>query len=567
MRHAMKAAGCLLGGLALIVGCENQGGQQTSGGSQQQQQQVRAAKAPAFPGIGEYHRKVSTNSAKAQTFFDQGLTWTYGFNHDEAIRSFEEAARHDPQLAMAWWGVAYCYGPHINFPMLPEEKAKRAWSALEKAQALKGNASPVERALIDALAARYAMPSPEDRSGLDKAFADAMGAVRKAYPDDPDVAVIYAESLMNLQPWDMWTLDGKPKGRTPEIVTTLEEVLNKHPKHPGAAHYYIHAIEASPEAAKALASADVLRDLVKISGHLRHMPSHIYVRVGKWPEAAAANRKAIAADEAYRKASPNQDFYMAYMQHNQGFLSFACMMLGRSEEAIKAGKDAVTMLPASWIKDNAMVIDGYLAVHMDALKRFGKWDEILALEAPPEYLPFSRAMWRANRTVALAVQGKIDEAKAEREKFAQAVKNVPKESMAQMNPASTVLELATHVVDGELAYVQKDYPKAIKELKEAIKIEDNLRYIEPPDWMVPVRHTLGAVYLDAHQYKDAERVYREDLAKWPNNGWSLLGLSKALRAQGDKAEAEKVQAQYEAAWKEADFKPHASCLCAPLAGR
>lgn len=369
--------------------------------------------APAFSGIGPHHRAVSTRSQLAQKYFDQGLTWSFAFNHDEAIRSFQEAARQDPQLAMAWWGVALCYGPHINFPILPEDKAKAAWSALTKAQNLKQHASPVEQALIDALAARYAYPAPANRSALDEAYAAAMQKVHEQYPEDADVAVLYAEAMMDLQPWDMWTNDGQPKGRTTEIVAVLEQVLASHPQHPGATHFYIHAVEASPQAAKALPFADTLRDLVQVSGHLRHMPSHIYARVGKWDEAVEANHKAIAADEEYRRLSPNQGFYMAYMQHNHGFLAFACMMSGRSEEAIAAGRDAVSLLPADWVKENAAIIDGYLAVYMDALKRFGKWEEILALPAPPKYLPFTTAMWRANRTVALAVTGKLDEAVGE----------------------------------------------------------------------------------------------------------------------------------------------------------
>ncbi|HEX2973665.1 MAG TPA: hypothetical protein VHP11_15125 [Tepidisphaeraceae bacterium] len=523
--------------------------------------------APQFAGIGSHHRAVSTKSTMAQKYFDQGLTWAFAFNHDEAIRSFEEAARQDPQLAIAWWGVALCYGPHINFPILPEEQAKAAWAALTRAQQLKPQASPVEQALIDALAARYANPSPADRSGLDQAYAAAMGKVHQEYPDDPDVAVLYAESLMDLQPWDMWTNDGKPKGRTLEVIAVLEKVLAQYPTHPGAAHLYIHAVEASPDAGRGLASADVLRDLVPISGHLRHMPSHIYARVGKWPEAVEANRKAIAADAEYRQLSPRQGFYMAYMQHNQGFRAFACMMLGRSEEAIAAGHDAVTILPADWVKQNASIIDGYLTVHMDALKRFGKWDQILALPSPPKHLPFTTAMWRANRTVALAAKGKVEDAAAERAEFARAVENVPQKAMAQQNPAHVVLKLATRVVDGEIAYARRDYKTAAEELKAAVELEDNLRYIEPPDWMIPVRHTLGAVYLDAGEPAEAERVYREDLNRWPKNGWSLLGLSKALERQGKDEEARTVRMEYATAWKEADFKPHSSCLCTPPGGQ
>lgn len=542
----------------VLVGCQYDSEQASTSSTS-----AATRPAPLFTDIGQHHRPVSTQVPLAQKYFDQGLTWTFAFNHDEAIRSFTEATRHDPQLAAAWWGIALCYGPHINFPILPEEKAQAAWDALTMARRLKPYATPVEQALIEALGARYANPAPQDRSALDQAYAAAMQKVYRQFPDDADVAVLYAEAMMDLQPWDLWTNDGKPKGRTTEIVQILEKVLRSQPHHPGATHYYIHAVEASPQPQKGLASADALRDLVPISGHLRHMPSHIYARVGQWPDAVECNRKAIAADKEYRRLSPRQGFYMAYMQHNHGFLAFACMMLGRSQEAISAGYDAVTMLPPEWVQQNAQVIDGYLIVHMDALKRFGKWDQILALPAPPEHLPFTTAMWRANRAVALAAQAKVDPATAEREKFAEAVSKVPAKAMAQQNPAHAVLKLATHVVDGEIAYARRDYPTAIQELTVAAGLEDNLRYIEPPDWMVPVRHTLGAVYLDADQPAQAERVYREDLARWPNNGWSLMGLTRALKKQGKEAEAAKIQQQAERAWAQADFRPHSSCMCTP----
>jgi tetratricopeptide (TPR) repeat protein len=525
------------------------------------------APAPApqlFADIGSHHRPVSTQSPAAQSYFDQGLTWLFAFNHDEAIRSFKEAARLDPQLAIAWWGVAVSYGPHINLPLVSDENAKAAWAALSRAQQLTSHASPVERALIQAVAARYADPPPEDRAALDQAYAAAMQLVHDKYPDDPDIAVLYAESLMDLQPWDLWTNDGQPKGRTTEIVAVLKNVLAKHPKHPGATHLTVHAVEASPNPADALAAANALRDLVPISGHLQHMPSHIDARVGSWLAAVEANRKAISADEEYRRLSPRQDFYQVYMQHNHGFLSFACMMLGRSEEAIAAGREAVTKLPAEWVQEHAAVIDGYLTVHMDALKRFGKWDDILALSAPPDYLPFTTAMWRANRTIALAAKGLVDEADAERAKFREAVDQVPQESMAQQNPAHAVLQLAAYVVDGEIALARRDYSAAIAQLKTAVNLEDDLRYIEPPDWMVPTRHTLGAVYLLAGQPDEAVRVYQEDLARWPNNGWSLLGLAKAFEMQGKKEDAEAARMQFTTAWKHADFTPHASCQCAPM---
>jgi tetratricopeptide (TPR) repeat protein len=292
---------------------------------------------------------------------------------------------------MCWWGAALVLGPHVNGGMDPANDPL-AWSRLQRALALAPGATQREQEFIRALAARYAEHPPQDRRSLDEAYARSMGLLVQARPADLDAAVLYAEALMDLQPWDMWTNDGQPKGRTTEVVEVLRKVLAKHPSHPGASHLYIHAVEASPNPADALAAADSLRDLVPISGHLQHMPSHIDARVGQWLAAVEANRKAIAAEKEYRRLSPRQDYYMSYMQHNHGFLSFACMMLGRSAEAIAAGRDAVTMLPAEWVRENAAVIDGYLTVHMDALKRFGRWDDILALPAPPDYLPFTTSM-------------------------------------------------------------------------------------------------------------------------------------------------------------------------------
>lgn len=547
---------------ATLVGCASQS---SDSPALTQQAVVAAPRAQIFSGMGTHTRTVTTHSSQAQRYFNQGLTWTYAFNHDEAIRSFEEAAELDPSCAMAWWGVALCHGPHINYPMMPEERSKAAWSALQKALELRANASPVEQAMIQALAARYASPAPADRSTLDREYAGAMKLVYQRYPDDLDVATLYAESLMDLQPWDLWTHDGEPKGRTVEIVSVLEGVLSKNPRHPGAAHLYIHAVEASSEPERAIESANILRKLVPMSGHLTHMPSHIDARVGAWSQAAEANRRAIATDAKYRALSPRQGFYTIYMLHNEQFLSFACMMLGRSEESIAAARRSTTMLPAEWVRENASTIDGYLTIHMDALKRFGKWNEILTLEEPPSYLPYTTAMWRCNRAIAFAAKGEIDAAQHERELFREACNKVPAQALAQINPASRVLALAGRVIDGEIAYAKRDYATAESELRAAASIEDTLQYMEPPDWMVPVRHTLGAVLLSAGKPQAAEHVYREDLHNWPSNGWALTGLVQALELQGKSSEARKIRTDEKRAWSEADTSPHASCLCAPKA--
>lgn len=521
-----------------------------------------AEKAQLFEGMGPHRRPVSTDSTEAQAYFDQGLTWAYAFNHDEAIRSFEKAATLDPDLAMAWWGVALCCGPHINNPIMTEARSALAWKAVGEAKARAGRVTPVELALIDAVATRYAWPAPADRTALNTAYAEAMRSVHERFPEDRDVSVLYAESLMDLQPWDLWTPEGSPKGQTETIVALLESALARDPDHPGAAHLLIHAVEAA-QPARARAAAETLRTLVPASGHLTHMPSHIDVRIGAWEASAAANRKAIAADAAYRELSPRQNFYRLYMLHNQQFLSFTCMMLGRSEEAIAAGKASVTGPPAEWIKENAAIADGYQTVHMDALKRFGRWDEILALPSPPEHLPYATSMWRFNRAVAFAAKGQVTEAEAERVRFEEAVGLVPEAQLAQINPARRVLGIARHMLDAEIAYARRDYDTAVRELRAAVAIEDSLLYMEPPDWMQPVRHTLGVVLLDAGRPAEAEAVYREDLIRWPENGWSLLGLSQALEKQGQTSAAADARRRHEVVWRSSDIAPHATCLCAP----
>lgn len=519
--------------------------------------------AQVFDDLGPLHRRVETRNVPAQKYFDQGLTWAYAFNHDEAIRSFTKATELDPELAMAWWGIALCNGPHINNPVMSPERSKAAWDALQQALARRERVSPAHRALIDALSARYTWPAPEDRSQLDKAYAVAMENVYRVHSSDVDVTTLYAESLMDLQPWDLWELTGEPKGRALEIVAVIEHALKLNPRHPGACHLYIHAVEASSQPERAVAAADTLRTLVRMSSHLVHMPSHIDLRLGKYSAAAASNRQAIDADRRYRTLSPTQGFYRVYMQHNQGFLAFACMMLGREQEAIAAAHDAVNAFPPEWIKENAGVIDGYLTMHMDALKRFGKWNEILALAEPPTHLPYTRAMWRFNRAVALAAVGRVPEAEAERARFEKAYAIVPEAAVAQINPARRVLDLARHMLDGEIAYAKRDYSTAERELRSAIAIEDTLKYMEPPDWTLPVRHPLGAVLIDAGRFADAEQVYLDDLKRWPDNGWALTGLANAQEKQGKLAEAATTNARLSKSWAEADIRPHASCLCAP----
>jgi len=518
---------------------------------------------PLYNGLGKHHREVTTSSPRAQKYFDQGLIWAYAFNHDEAIRAFRKAAELDPDCAMAWWGIALCNGPHINNPAVSPERAAAAWKAWQKANAAQARVLPVEQALIRALGQRYADPAPADRAALDAAYAEAMAKVWAEYPRDPDVGTLYAEALMDLRPWDLWTQDQRPQPGTLRIVEVLEEVLHLDPDNPGANHLYIHAVEPSKEPQKANLAAQRLCDLVPVSGHLVHMPSHIYVLTGRWAEAALQNERAIEADRAYRKRSPQQGFYHVYMLHNHHMLSFASMMEGRSAVAIRAARGAVESVPDDYRRENAALVDPYMGAVYDALKRFGRWDDVLKEPPPPSYLPITTAMWRMNRAVAYAAKGDTALAEQERAAFQQAAAQVPEDAMMAINPAQSILKIAQHFLDGEIAYRHGDAETAIRALQKAIALEDQLRYMEPPEWMQPVRHTLGAILLSTGRYEEAEQVYRADLEQWPENGWSLHGLSRCLQARGALEEAGQAEQRFRKTWSRADVSIDSSCVCVP----
>jgi tetratricopeptide (TPR) repeat protein len=518
---------------------------------------------PLYEGLGAYSRKVTTASADAQRYINQGLCFLFAFNHDEAIRSFQQAAKLDPPCAMAWWGVALANGPHINNPVVPPEREKAAWQALSKAQSLVAQASAVERALIDALAKRYADPQPEDRKPLDEAYAAAMRQVWKAHSNDPDVGALFAESMMDLRPWDLWTPDGQPQPGTEEIVATLEAVLAKAPHHPLAMHLYVHAIEASPHPEKALEPTNLLRTAQPGLGHLIHMPSHIDVRLGRWPQAIETNAKAIEADRKYRAQSPEQDFYRIYMAHNHHMLAYAAMMRGQSALAISAINDLAKGIPADWLKKNAAIADGFTAMPIEVLVRFGRWDEVLAAPEPPDYLPIARAMRRVARGIAFAAKGDLDNAKQEQQAFATARRAVGEEATFGNNKAADLLAIAELMLDGEILVRAGQIDIGIARLREAAQREDQLRYSEPPDWIHPIRHALGATLLAAGRAAEAEKIYREDLARQPNNGWSLYGLSRSLHLQNKPAEANQIEVRFREVWRDADVQITSSCYCLP----
>jgi len=520
---------------------------------------------PKFDGLGTHTRRVS-EVKEAQAYFDQGLAFLYAFNHDEALKAFEEAAKLDPDCAMIHWGVAMACGGHINKPVMDPDRVKKAAEATKRSEKKNFTAlNDPDHGLLAAIVMRFDDSPDTDQTKRNEAYSRAMGKAWRDFPKDADVGAIYAESLMNLRPWDLWTVDGKPREQTEELVATLEAVLKLNPKHPFALHLYIHALEASPNPDKALDAADKLRDLNPGLGHMVHMPSHIDVRCGRWVEAVEANEKAIKADADYRKLSPKQGFYNLYMAHNHHMLAFAAMQRGQSKKALGAVKEMLAGVPKEWVavKENAAIADGFLAAPLEAMIRFGMWDEILKEPDFPEMFPIAGGLRHHARGVALAAKGKSKEAREELDALREATKKLPKEAMFGNNSGADLFAVADAMLEGEILAAEGKMADAIKKLAEAVAKEDQLKYMEPPDWIVPVRHALGAFLLKDGQAVEAEKVYRADLKKWPNNGWGLFGLAKSLEMQGKKADAEKVRAEWKKAWAQADITIGSSCLCVP----
>jgi tetratricopeptide (TPR) repeat protein len=522
------------------------------------------AKEPVFDGLGSYSRTVTTKSPEARRYFNQGLDFVFGFNHGAAIRSFQEAARLDPKCALAHWGIALASGPHINYPLVPPPAAERAWKELQLAQQYASKASPVEQALIEALGKRYANPQPEDRKPLDQAYADAMREVWKANPTDPDVGVFFAEAMMDLRPWDQWTKEGEPNPGTEEILATLDAVLKLNPNHPFANHLYIHAVEASQHPERADVAADRLRNLQPGLAHNVHMPSHIDIRRGRWQQAIDQNVKAVEADRRFRKiVGPPTGLLPVYAAHNHHMLAYAALMTGQREVATKHARALVAEIPPAFVKENAVFADGFVAAPLEVLVRFGRWDEILAEPSNyPESLLFSRAFHHAARAIALAAKGDAPGARKEQTIFLERSKLVPKETPLGNNTADVVLALAARMLEGEILVAEMRVDEGVSELNLAVKEEDELKYDEPPAWMIPVRHSLGALLMKMGRFAEAEKVYRDDLARLPENGWSLFGLSESLREQKkNEDEAAALKARFEKIWAKADLKITTSCLC------
>lgn len=513
-----------------------------------------ARSAVPFDDLGAHRRKVTTTSPEAQAYFDQGLRLLYGFNHDEATRSFARAAALDPECAMCFWGAAITLGPNYNVPMLPE-RSVMAWDALQKARAVAPRGTAVEQALIGALTSRYKGPeplSPEAMQPYSVAFANAMRRVAAQHPGDMDVQVLFAESLMDVNPWRLWSLDGNPAPGTEEIVTTLERVLATAPDHPGANHYYIHAVEASRRPERALPSAERLASLMPGAGHMVHMPAHIFQRVGRYADASRHNRMAIEADlETMSRVEP-WGYYAMYLGHNYGFLSFSASMEGRSRESLEAARAAAKALPPSML-EMMPGMDFFAAEPLLAMVRFGQFDALLAEPRPDPRYQVMTALWLHGHGMALAAKGRLDQAAADHAELVKLAGSVAPGVRAGNNEAKDVMEVAARVLGARIAEKQGD-PAALAIWADAVAKADTLAYSEPADWFYPVRHYQGAALLAAARFPEAEAVYREDLARNPANGWALFGLSVALKAQKKASEAARISAEFTRAWARADFK-------------
>ncbi len=506
-------------------------------------------------GMGAHKHPIATSSPEAQKFFDQGVVLLFGFNHEEAVRAFERASELDPKASMPHWGKALALGANYNDAAPAEERLRKARAEVEQALALSVSGPDNERAYAEALSKRYAAdPAKSDQAQIARDYAAAMKALAAAYPDDLDAATMYAESLMNLTPWKLWKTDGTPGENTLEIVAVLESVLKRDPMHPGANHYYIHAVEASKNPERALPSAKRLETLVPNAGHLVHMPAHTYVRTGDYLAAEKANTVAAEVDRNYIRETGASGMYpVMYYNHNVHFESFAAAMAGRYAVAKRAGDQlfdgvlpVVTMDP---------MLEGFLLQPTFVALRFKKWDDIRKMPDPGPKLPLLRAGWLYARALAAAAQGDVKRAETLRETFVIARDAVPAPSMAgPQNTSAMVLAIATQVLDARIAEAKEDRNAAIASWKKAVEAEDVLNYDEPPGWYYPTRESLGAALLADGQLAEAEKVFRADLDKHPRNPRSLFGLWKTLEAQKKTADAGWMRAQFETAWKDADTK-------------
>jgi len=513
-------------------------------------------RAPLLDGMGAFHRPIATDVELAQRYFNQGLVLAYAFNHGEAARSFREAARQDPDCAMCSWGLALSLGPNINSAMDPENNPE-AIVAIRRAVELSENGPAIERALIEALSLRYQHPAPEDRSSLDLRYAEAMRDVYEKFPDDQDVPTLFADAWMNTMPWAYWTEDGRPKPRTTDTMVALEGFLERYPQHPGANHLYIHLVEsAHPE--RGVEAAERLGTLVPGAGHLVHMPSHIFLRVGRYHDASLANQAAIEADQRYDAQCRAVGLYpVVYMPHNEHFLWASATAEGRSKVAITAARQLAQSVDETKMRESDFgTLQHFWVTPLYAMVRFGKWGDILLTPEPDDDLVYPRGVWHYARAIAFVRTARFDEAAAEIEALTQIAADPALEEVTiwDLNTTAQLIAIAHRTARAELLAAQRRLDEAIELLREAVEIEESLHYDEPPPWHAPVRQTLGVVLLVAGRIPEAEAVYREDLERNPQNGWSLFGLLQSLRLQRDTDRMESARVNFDRAWQHADIE-------------
>jgi len=510
------------------------------------------ALAPRLGGLGSLEYPVTTSVPEAQQFFNQGLRLLYAFNHAEALRAFREAARLDPGMAMAHWGEAFALGPNLNAPM-PADNVRPAYTAIRRAQAAAATATPREREFVAALAERYSSVRVADRKPLDQKYAAAMSALADRYRDDPEIHVVYVDAVMNTMPWNYWNGDGSFKPEAMPMVQALERVIERHPDHPGAHHYYIHLVEGSSTPERAEASADRLGSLMPSAGHLVHMPAHIYLRVGRYADAAEANERAIRADEDYLAQCQAQGLYpVSYYPHNLHFLWAAATFEGRSAVALDAARRVADKVPHHHAGALAWTAD-FPVTPLLAMARFGRWTDVLTTPAPPDREPYAIGIWRYARGLAFVAGHRLDRADAELAELRRVMAHPAFKTTLKDLPLLTNLQIASRIVAGELSGRRGKWDDAIRSVQEAVSLEDAIPYNEPPVWHHPPRQVLGALLLEAGRPADAERVYRADLERFRENGWSLFGLMKSLEAQGRSDEAAIIRQRFQRAWARADI--------------
>lgn len=507
---------------------------------------------PLLDGLGDWHHPVTTVSGEVQRYFDQGLRLTYAFNHDDAVRSFERAAQLDPRCAMCHWGIAYALGPNINLPMDPAVEP-RARAAILTAVRLTEGTTPLESALIEAMAVRYGEPAGAERAARDTAYAAAMRRVARRFAGSVDAQTLFADAMLNLRPWNQWTRDGRPQPGTRELVGVLERALAREPHHAGACHLYIHAVEASPTPERALPCAERLPRLMPGAGHIVHMPAHVYLRVGRYEEAAQANIAAVEADARYftKREGASGIYPQFYAPHNLHFLWATYLLSGQSGKALDTARALVERVATDDARANA-ALEGFLPAVILTHARFGHWDAVLAHPAPPSELRYVTGIWHYARGLAFSARRDVRAAGTELERVRAIAAATDEDLVIILNTAPALLTLAAEVLAGDIAAREGQVDQAVAHFRTAVRLEDSLTYDEPPPWYHPVRNRLGEALLAAGRAAEAERVFRDDLQLVRETGWSLSGLERALRARGRVREADLVARRFQEAWKHAD---------------